>query len=413
VRLRRRALALGLLVPGLLLCTRPAAAQQSPDVQIRESQKRLEQIRREREQLRQQMDEMRSRAHSITSELQNLDAQVSASADALQELDFQLGKRQAEIEQTEHSLAETRQRLSDSKATLDRRLRDIYERGPLHTVQVLLTAESFGDLINRYKYLYLIARHDRELVREVAALQDELSGRERVLQHNIQELKELQGEKATEYARLEDLQAEQKRALAGVQQRTQAAQRRIAQLARDEREVSSLIATLERKRKEAEAAAARAARSAGGRTASSASASSSITTSDLGNLAWPVSGRLLYRFGRDTQPNGTVLRWNGIGIGAAAGTEVRAVESGTVVKAGPLEGYGPSVVVCHGGGYYSLYLYLQNISVHEGDAVKKNQVVGTVGGEGTIEGPHIEFQIRQPGGAAVDPLAWLRQAAGR
>ncbi|HET8657356.1 MAG TPA: peptidoglycan DD-metalloendopeptidase family protein [Longimicrobiaceae bacterium] len=413
MKLRRRALALGLLVPGLLLCARPAAAQQSPDVQIRESQKRLEQIRREREQLRQQMDEMRSRAHSITSELQNLGAQVSASADALQELDFQLGKRQAEIEQTEHSLAETRQRLSDSKATLDRRLRDIYERGPLHTVQVLLTAESFGDLINRYKYLYLIARHDRELVREVATLQDELSGRERVLQHRVQELKELQGEKATEYARLEDLQAEQKRALAGVQQRTQAAQRRIAQLARDEREVSSLIATLERKRKEAEAAAARAARAAGGRTAASAPASSSITTSDLGNLAWPVSGRLLYRFGRDTQPNGTVLRWNGIGIGAAAGSDVRAVESGTVVKAGPLEGYGPSVVVSHGGGYYSLYLYLRSIAVHEGDPVKKNQVIGTVGGEGTVEGPHIEFQIRQPGGAAVDPLAWLRQAASR
>ena len=80
--------------------------------------------------------------------------------------------------------------------------------------------------------------------------------------------------------------------------------------------------------------------------------------------------------------------------------------------AGPFEGYGPTVVLSHGGGFYTLYLYLEEIGVREGLDVDAGQVVGTVGGSQTPEGPHLEFQIRAPvgGGApqAMDPLQWLR-----
>ncbi len=134
-----------------------------------------------------------------------------------------------------------------------------------------------------------------------------------------------------------------------------------------------------------------------------------MTTADMGNLAWPVAGRVLYRFGRAPQEGGTSIRYNGIGIGAAAGTPVRAVEAGTVEMAAPFEGYGPTVVVSHGGGYYSLYLYLREVQVAQGAKIEKGQVVGTVGGEHTPEGAHVEFQIRSPGGQAVDPLTWLRR----
>ncbi|MCG6957806.1 MAG: M23 family metallopeptidase, partial [Gemmatimonadetes bacterium] len=60
----------------------------------------------------------------------------------------------------------------------------------------------------------------------------------------------------------------------------------------------------------------------------------------------------------------------------------------------------------------TLYLYLEDIGVVEGRVVQTGQVVGTVGGRDTPEGPHLEFQIRAPvdGGApqAQDPLKWLK-----
>jgi septal ring factor EnvC (AmiA/AmiB activator) len=87
-----------------------------------------------------------------------------------------------------------------------------------------------------------------------------------------------------------------------------------------------------------------------------------------------------------------------------------------VALAGPFEGYGPSVIVSHGGGYYTLYLYLEEIGVVEGAMVEAGQVVGTVGGQGTPEGARLEFQLRAPIDGdmpqAMDPLPWLRPRAG-
>lgn len=367
-----------------------------------DAERRLEQIRRERGALTSEVTQMEARARVLTGEMRSVESQVGGSAALLEEIEDEVGERNEQVARTERDLLITRDRLGDRRAVLHARLRSIYKRGPLNSVQVLLTADSFGELINRYKYLFLIARHDRQLVKEVALLESQLASRERLLHRTLNQLQDEQAERSMLRDELTELQTAQGRVLSTVTARRQTAARRIAQLDADERSLRSLMATLERTRA-ANAPAGLAARPA----------ATTLTTRDLGTLAWPVEGDVLYRFGRATQPNGTVIRWNGVGIGAAAGAQVRAVEAGTVVMAGPFEGYGPSVVVSHGGGYYSLYLYLQRISVRNGDAIGRDQVIGTVGGAATPEGAHIEFQIRGPGGEAVDPLDWLRSRAAR
>lgn len=409
------------LVLLLLLCIAvpvPAPAQQNPAREIAESQRRLEQIRRERQQLRTEMDRIRTRVRDISSELRNLEQQVATSASALREIEVQLTGTEQEMQLTTEDLTITRRRIAERKGVLHRRLRDIYKRGPLHTPQVLLTARSFSDLLNRYKYLYLLAQQDRALVQEISELERKLVLRDRQLRQSLLHLQSLQREKAQEYAQMESLEAERKRTLSTMQARQQTASRRIQQLEQDERRLQNLLATLERRRREAERAAAERA-AAERRAAANAPASGAasppatrregLSTRDLGNLGWPVEGTLTYRFGRAVQPNGTAIRYNGIGIAAPSGTPVRSVDAGTVVLASPFEGYGPTVVLSHGGGYYSLYLYLRDISVREGAEVTRGQTVGTVGGSSGAETSHIEFQIRAPGGQAVDPLSWLRQ----
>ncbi len=422
----RRAARAGLLLLAVLLLCLPAQAQQpgrgNATPEITESQRRLQEIRQERAQLRNELRRIRSQVHDVSAELAVVRRQATVSASLLRELNFQMAQRQKEIDDTQRELAVTQARLGARRALLDRRLRDIYKRGPLQTVQVLLTAESFSDLINRYKYLYLVALRDRALVQEVDELRRQLALRELDLRRGLSDMQFLQTERAQEHAQLSGLEGEQRMTLSGLRAHEASANQRIQELARDERRMTSLIATLETRRREAERrerdrrAAAERARPAGTRPSAPApppaSASSTLTTADLGALAWPVSGRLLYRFGRAQQPNGTTIRWNGIGIGAAAGSPVRAVESGTVVLAAPFEGYGPTVVLSHGGGYYSLYLYLKEVGVREGAQVAKGAVLGTVGGESTPEGAHLEFQIRAPGGQAVDPLGWLRRQGG-
>jgi len=177
--------------------------------------------------------------------------------------------------------------------------------------------------------------------------------------------------------------------------REQTASSRIVELDADEDRMTTLINALEERRRELEARG-----------------SATISAEDAGSLDWPLEGNLIYEFGRDQRPNGTVIRWNGIGIAARTGTPVMAVKAGVVAYAGPFEGYGPTVMLSHGNGFYTLYLYLEDIGVVEGREVAAGQVVGTVGGADTPEGPHLEFQIRAPldgtSPQAQDPLLWLR-----
>lgn len=408
-RLRRAALG-ALLLAGAAALPFAMGAQQDPAREISESQRRLQQIRQERQQLRTELSRIRSRVGDVSAEIRNIQRQQQVSASLLREINLQLDETAKRIDETTAEMIATQGELQSKRAQLNRRLRDIYKQGPVHEAQILLTADSFSDLLNRYKYLYLVARRDRGLVTEVAELARELEMREHELRRSLSDIQYLQAEREQENATLASLRASRGATLTDLRATERRTNTRLEALARDERRMTSVIADLERRRREEErrAAAAAAAPGNAGR-APPRPAPSTMTTADLGALDWPVGGRVVYNFGRATQSNGTTIRYNGVGIGAAVGTPVRAVEAGTVEMAAPFEGYGPTVVVSHGGGYYSLYLYLREIHVRPGAQITKGQTIGTVGGEATPEGAHVEFQIREPGGAAVDPVTWLRR----
>ncbi|MEJ2370278.1 MAG: peptidoglycan DD-metalloendopeptidase family protein [Gemmatimonadales bacterium] len=377
---------------------RLALAQDSLQNQIQESKARLEQIRAERERLRNEMGQLAGQVHDETEAINNLERQIGTSSSVVAELDLQLSGVLARVDRSTRDMLQTRDEVVYRKAVLAERLRQIYKRGPLATVQVLLGARSFTDLINRYKYLRLVALQDRLIMSQVEQLERRLSEQREILAGELDGIQRLRHEKVGEVNELEELEEQRQRRLSSIRSRETAAQNRLSQLARDEERLRQLVVDLEAARREAE-------RLAGAVTAPT------LRTADLGNLAWPVQGNVVYGFGPERRGNTTLAR-DGIGIGAPSGTPVHAVEAGKVAFAGRWGLYGPSIILSHGGGYYSLYLYLQNLSVDEGDDVDSGQVLGGVGGVGSPEGPHLEFQILQPGSAGeprpVDPVRWLR-----
>ncbi len=400
--MRGRILQAAVVAAGLALTLpAPGAAQTDLRRQILESQRRLEQIRAERARLEREMEGVRSRVRDMSAELANIERRISASRSVLAELEFQADATTQEIEETTRQLVQSRERLAQSEAILNRRLRDIYKMGPLRTAQVLLGASSFTDLINRYRYLRRIAAFDRSLVERVTELEAQLVERNEELQQRMAELGSLRQNRLAEVAQLRRVEAERQRMLEEFRARETRTRTRLEQLEADEQRMASVIDDLEARRRELEA-----------RGRAGSIADPTLSETDAGSLDWPVEGDLIYRFGTERRPNGTVLRWNGIGIRAPPGTPVRAVRAGEVVLAGPFEGYGPTVVLSHGDGFYTLYLYLEEIGVVQGRTVEAGQVVGTVGGRETPEGPHIEFQVRAPtdGGSprAQDPLRWLK-----
>lgn len=385
------------LVLDAVLCDAAVGQQRPPlDTQLRESQDRLENIRRERSTVEQELERLRSQVHSLSDELANLDRQKQTTTRIVNELDRQIGGLTLQIDQITVDLLLAEDALQEKKAVAERRLVDIYKRGPLYAYEVLLRAESFGDLLSRYKYLYLVSRQDRLLANDMFKLRNRVARERRLLVDARNSLERRRSERADELGRFQRLERERQANLREMRRSEREAQRRLGELERDERSLNDRIEALERARREAEARGA-------------ASGTPAITTADLGGLDWPVDGRQLYAFGTGVGPNNTRIPWHGIGIGAAVGTPVRAVAAGTVSLAGPLGTYLTSVLIDHGGGYYTFYAYLRDATVVVGDRVVRGHVIGHVGGESSDQGPHLHFEIRGQGGIALDPGNWLKK----
>jgi septal ring factor EnvC (AmiA/AmiB activator) len=379
--------ALGLVAP------RPAQSQ-TAEQRLRQQREELDRIRQERADLQRRLAELQGRAHSLAEEATNMRRQADATARLVRSLDQQLDEINRDVDATSESLTRAEQDVSSKRGSLKRRLVDIYKRGPTHTVEAILSARTFGELVGRYRYLHELTLHDRTVVARVEELYREIDEQRSLLVRLQDELRRNREEKATEVARLRSMEGQRSRSLAEVQQNQKQIQDRLFRIQRDEQRLSQLLASLEATRRRTESAP------------NAAPSASTLKTTDLGRLEWPVDGDIIYRFGRAINPNNTMIRWNGIGIQAAAGTAVRSIAAGEVMLVQPIGTYGLTIIIQHGGGDYSVYGSLSRADVRQGAQVTKGQTIGAVGNADPEMEPHLHFEIR-PKGRAADPLEWL------
>jgi len=384
------------LLLGLALLVPAALPAQSADARIRTQRDELERIRRERAELERRMANLQGDVHDLAEEVVNLDRQRIATERMLATLDRQMTSINGVVQETTDRMTTAENELTLRRATLQRRLVEIYKRGPLYSAEAMLTARSFGELVARYKYLHEIAVHDRSLVRRLETLRDVIARQRTELVKLRDAVEENRGDKLREEERLASLKRLRSSSLQQAQRSSQQIQARLAQIRQSEARLGSVLATIEAERVRSAAARPNAPR-----------VTSTLKTADAGRLDWPVDGPLLYRFGRVINPNNTTTRWNGMGIAAPVGTPVKAVAPGKVVSVSPLGTYGLTVILQHGEGDYSIYASLQGASVRTGTLVSKGDVIGTVGVSDPDLKPHLHFEMR-PKGHAVDPESWLR-----
>jgi murein DD-endopeptidase MepM/ murein hydrolase activator NlpD len=119
--------------------------------------------------------------------------------------------------------------------------------------------------------------------------------------------------------------------------------------------------------------------------------------------------RMSSRFGRRTHPIlGTMRRHEGIDYAASAGTPVRAIGGGVVIKAGWGNGYGNMIELRHPNGFVSRYAHMQGFAkgIRPGTRVDASQTIGRVGSTGLATGPHLHFEVLV-NGAQRDPRVAL------
>ena len=136
---------------------------------------------------------------------------------------------------------------------------------------------------------------------------------------------------------------------------------------------------------------------AGGGAGAAAPASPSVPVSaPAGKLAMPADGKVVRAYQKG--------RYDGIGIGAAAGSPVRAAADGTVAAITRDTEQVPILVIRHADNLLTVYANVDGVTLQKGASVKRGQQIGKVRA-GTP--PFLHFEVRR-GSDSIDPMTMLQ-----
>ena len=128
-----------------------------------------------------------------------------------------------------------------------------------------------------------------------------------------------------------------------------------------------------------------------------------------GQLPWPAEGRIISKFGRQWNPKLKTTTENpGIDIKGKPGSSIRTVLGGVVTTITYIRGYGTTIIVDHGGGFYTVYSHVTNIQTNVDSQVRNGDVIAYMGDSGSINGSKLHFEIWGKG-QKLDPERWLRK----
>lgn len=90
---------------------------------------------------------------------------------------------------------------------------------------------------------------------------------------------------------------------------------------------------------------------------------------------------------------------HGIDFSVPTGTPVKAGQSGQVVYAGWMNGYGKLIVIKHDNTYSTVYGHLHSFGrgIKVGSRVNKGQIIAKSGNTGRSTGAHLHYEIRVNG----------------
>ena len=289
----------------------------------------------------------------------------------------------------EKNLNINKKELKAQKILLGKRFRQIYKEGPVFPLKVAFSSESMSDLLQRLKYMELVAEHDANLMADYRIRLDGLNGENESLLAVRANLVRLEKDALGKQGEFEKARKDKKYFLKKIKKKKRLGIQTRKELLKARNNLNDLIGKLLTKL---------------------VSGAGLDITDKKGRLSLPVKGKILNKFGRQKDKQfASFIVHNGINIRVRTGVSVRSVFDGKVLYTGELEGYGNLVIIGHGKDYHSLYGHLDRISVKQNQMVQTGDIIGLSGDTGSLIGETLYFEMRK-NGKPIEPVRWFKTA---
>lgn len=398
---------LALCLAGLMAVPTGALAKSSKSLTIEKNKKKQEQmqIKNKINKEKSNISNTENEKKSVSTDIENLDAKIQVTSAKISTLESEIVRLNKDIAENQEKLEEAQVNLSENTDALRMRLREMYKRGNVNYLEVILNSRDIEELLRNNEIISSIARADRELIEFIQEQIDTIKETEERLQ--IDKAKVSASKAAVEnerqsYQAAVDAKNNYMKVLESnldlYKAEFEKAQSNWDAL---DSEIARLQKEITAQKKAEEAAARRATRVHSNITVSSGPRNGQSYT-------WPLPGyySISSPFGYRVHPIlGYSKFHSGVDIPAPSGTPIVAAKSGTVIMSQLMSGYGNVVMVDH-GDTVTVYAHCSALNVGVGESVKAGDVIAFVGSTGLSTGAHLHFEVRV-NGSPVNPLGYV------
>lgn len=358
---------------------------------------------KKRQDAEKQKTDLKKQIDQETKTFNDLKKDIQEQGNKLNTLNLQLADVNLELRQTAQQLEEAEERVKSRDKLLKTRVRLMYMNGSVSYLDVLLSSTDFGDFLDRFHSLQTIVGKDKDILDANKKDRDVVVDSKKKVEEQLAQVKSLVSQAETAKQTLMKQEKQKEVAIASLSKQEQDAE----DITEDQ---ENYIVSLAKKRSELyrkleESKKKSAANSSGTKKPATPAYSG-------GKLAWPVpsSSTISSPFGYRIDPIAKKNKLHaGVDIAAPRGTAIVAAESGTVLIADWVRGYGNTVVIDHGNGVWTWYGHIREggIMVKEGDTVKRGEKIAEVGSTGDSTGNHCHFEVRVNENP-VDPMPYVK-----
>lgn len=353
---------------------------------------------RQLQDIQRQMNNTQAQINAIYNLIASLQRQIGAQNALINKTQAKIDDLDRQIRFTEADLTRLQAHLSVRDQLLNQRLRYVDGHGAINYVELVLTANTFNDLMNRMIGAQQVAAQDEKLLAELQVERNAFDRTSVDLSTQRGQVSALLQQMKATKADLEKNKATMAAALVVQQQLEAQLGAQYQQLQQQRAQIDAQVAQLQQQYQAA-------ARAAGGGT---------------GQFAWPEPG---CGFGCISQGFGCSTFWaepywaacpyphkihTGIDIAGPYRTPIIAADTGIIYFYSGPYGYGNYVLMIHGNGYSTLYGHLAGFAagLHSGMIVARGDLIAYEGSTGNSTGPHVHFEIRV-NNVWKDPCLWL------